>query len=95
MKADAGPTLSLLIAPKQQTDLAMNHAALKRQLQRAESLAQRLAENIAFQQETIAKLDEGGHDVRAAKMFLRRLEATHAKHVADRDRLSKELANHL
>jgi hypothetical protein len=51
------------------------------------------AENIAFQQETIAKLDEGGHDVRAAKMFLRRLEATHAKHVADRDRSFKELAN--
>jgi hypothetical protein len=52
-----------------------------------------LAENIAFQQEMIAKLDEGGHDARAAKMFLGRLEATHAKHVADRDRLSKELAN--
>ena len=51
------------------------------------------AENIAFQQETIAKLDEGGHDVRAAKMFLRRLEATHAKHVADRDRSFKKLAN--
>jgi hypothetical protein len=42
----------------------------------------------------IATLDEGGHDVRAAKLFLRRLEATHAKHVADRDRLSKELPNH-
>jgi hypothetical protein len=26
-------------------------------------------------------------------MFLRRLEAAHAKHVADRDRLFKELAN--
>jgi hypothetical protein len=41
----------------------------------------------------IATLDRSGHDVRAAKMFLRRLEATHAKHVADRDRLFKELAN--
>ena len=81
-----------MIAPKLRNDLVMNHAALQRRLQQAEGLAQRLAENIAFQQETIAKLDEGGHDVRAAKMFLRRLEATHAKHVADRDRLFKELA---
>ena len=82
-----------MIAPKLRNDLVMNHAALQRRLQQAEGLAQRLAENIAFQQETIAKLDEGGHDVRAAKMFLRRLEATHARHVADRDRLFKELAN--
>jgi hypothetical protein len=51
------------------------------------------AENIAFQQEMIAKLNDGSHDVKAAKMFLRRLEAAHAKHVADRDRLFKELAN--
>lgn len=69
--------------------------ALQRRLQRVESLAQRLAENIAFQQQTIANLEQGGHDVKAAKMFQRRLEATHAKHVADRDRLFKELANHL
>jgi len=41
----------------------------------------------------IAGLDEGGHDVRAARMFLRRLEAAHAKHIADRARLFKELAN--
>ena len=67
---------------------------LQRRLQRAESLAQRLAENVCFQRQMIATLDQGGHDVKAAKMFLRRLEATHAKHVADRRRLSKELANH-
>ena len=60
----------------------------------AERLVQRLEENIAFQGRMIATLDRGGHDVRAAKLFLRRLEATHAKHVADRDRLSKELTNH-
>jgi hypothetical protein len=29
----------------------------------------------------------------AAKMFLRRLEAAHAKHVAERDRLFKKLAD--
>ena len=41
----------------------------------------------------IATLDRGGHDVNAAKMFLRRLEAKHARQIADRDRLFKQLAN--
>jgi uncharacterized coiled-coil protein SlyX len=55
---------------------------------------QRLEEKIAFQQQMIAKLDQGGHDVRAAKMkFLRRLEAKQAKHVFHRHPLFKELAN--
>jgi hypothetical protein len=85
---------SLLIAPKPRNDLGMKRDALQRRLQRAESLARRLAENVAFQRQMIATLDQDGHDVRAAKMFLRQLEATHAKHVADRDRLFKELANH-
>jgi hypothetical protein len=39
-------------------------------LQEAEELAQRVEENIAFQRQMIAKLKGGGHDVRAAKMFL-------------------------
>ena len=68
--------------------------ALQRRLQRAESLAQRLAENVTFQRQMIATLDQDGHDVKAAKMFLRRLEASHAKHVAERDQLFKKLANH-
>jgi uncharacterized coiled-coil protein SlyX len=65
----------------------MDRSALQRQLQKAEDLVQRLEENIAFQRKMIATLDRGGHDVRAARMFLRRLEAKQAKHVADRDRL--------
>ncbi len=94
MKAGAGLMPSLLIAPRLRADLGMKRDALQRRLQRAESLAQRLAENVAFQRQMIATLEQDGHDVKAAEMFLRRLEATHAKHVADRDRLSKELANH-
>ena len=85
--------LSLLIASKPRNDLGMKLDALQRRLQRAESLAQRLAENVAFQRQMIATLEQDGHDVKAAKMFLRRLETTHAKHVAERDRLFKELAN--
>ena len=71
----------------------MDHPTLRSRLKDAESLVQRLEENIAFQGRMIGTLDRGGHDVRAAKMFLRRLQATDAKHVADRDRLFKELAN--
>jgi hypothetical protein len=71
----------------------MDRAALQRRLQRAEDLVQRMEENIAFQGRMIATLDRGGHDVKAAKMFLRQLEAKRARHVADRDRLFAQLAN--
>jgi len=43
-------------------------------LQRVEDMARRLQENIALQRRTIARLNEGGHDVKAANMFLRRLK---------------------
>ena len=51
-----------------------------------------MEENIAFQIQMLATLDQGGHDVRAAGMFLRRLETRLAQAVAERDRLFKELA---
>ena len=73
----------------------IDRADLQHQLQRAEDLVQRMEENIAFQGRMIATLDRGGHDVKAAKTFLKWLEARHAKHVADRDRLSRQLADHL
>ena len=71
----------------------MDRPTLQSRLKVAEEVLQRLEENIALQGRMIATLDQGGHDVKAAKLFLRRLEATHARHVADRDRLFRELAN--
>jgi hypothetical protein len=71
----------------------MDRATLESRLQAVEDLLQRMQQNIAFQGRMIATLDQGGHDVKAAQMFLERLEARQAKHVADRDRLFKELAN--
>ena len=71
----------------------MDQPTLQQRLQAVEGLLQRMAENIAFQGRMIATLDRGGHHVKAAKMFLRQLEAKHARHVADRDRLFKQLAN--
>ena len=71
----------------------MDQASLHQRLQGVEALLQRMEENIAVQGRMIATLDRGGHDVKAAKLFLRQLEAKHAKHVADRDRLFKQLTN--
>jgi hypothetical protein len=71
----------------------MERATLKQLLQEAESLLHRGEQNIAHQREVIETLARGGHDATAAKMFLRRLESTQARHVADRNRLFKELAD--
>jgi hypothetical protein len=71
----------------------MDKATLQHRLQVADALVQRGEEAIAFQRQTIATLEGGGHDVEAAKMFLRLLEAKHAGHVAGRDLLFKRLGN--
>ena len=85
--------LSRLIAPKLRNDLGMDRATLQQRLQEAEALMQRMEENIAFQGRMIATLDRGGHDVKAAKMFLRRLEGEARSHIADRDRLFENLTD--
>ena len=71
----------------------MDRAILEQLLREAESLLQRGEHNIAYQREMIGTLERGGHDATAAKMFLRRLESAHARHIADRNRLFKELAD--
>ena len=71
----------------------MDKATLHQRLQAVEVFLQRIKDNIAFQRQTITKLEGGGHDVKAAMMFLRHLEAKHARHLADRDRLFKQVAN--
>jgi hypothetical protein len=50
----------------------MDHPSLDHRLQQAEDLVGRVEKNIAFQRQMIATLDQDGHDVKAAKMFLRR-----------------------
>jgi len=71
----------------------MNRTDLQRRLRETEAQVLRLEENIAFQIQMIAKLEQGRHDVRAAGMFLRRLEAWRKQAVAERDRWSKKLAD--
>ena len=73
----------------------MDRATLKQLLREAENLLHRGEQNIAHQREVIGTLERGGHDAAAAKMFLRRLESQQARHIADRNRLFKQLANML
>ena len=71
----------------------MDRATHEQLLQEAESLLHRGERNIAHQREVIGTLERGGHDATAAKMFLRRLESAQARHIADRNRLFKQLTD--
>jgi hypothetical protein len=71
----------------------MDRAELERRLQEAEYHVERGEQNIVHQRSVIETLERGGHDAKAAHMFLRRLESAQAKHVAERSRLFKELAD--
>ena len=69
----------------------MNRIDLELRLQEAECEVGRGEQNIAHQRGVISTLERGGHDARAAQMFLRRLESAQVRHVAERDRLGREL----
>ena len=71
----------------------MDRATIQQLLQEAESLLHCGELNVAFQREMIGKLEQGGHDVTAAKLFLRRLENQQARHISDRNRLFKQFMN--
>ncbi len=49
-------------------------------------------ENIARLREIIARLERGGHDSAQARGLLARFEEIQQLHIADRDRLERELA---
>jgi arginine repressor len=49
--------------------------------------------NIARQTEIVADLERDGHDVTAARQLLAQFEELQALHIADRNRLEKELAS--
>ena len=76
-EAGAGPTHHR--RSRTRRGLKKDRPTLDHRLQQAEALVGRIEE--VLQRQMIA-----------AKMFLRQLEAKHARHVADRDRLFKQLA---
>jgi hypothetical protein len=71
----------------------MDRTTLKQLLQEADTLLWRGELNIARQRETIATLEQRGGDASAEKMQLRRLETRQARHIADRNRMFKQLAD--
>ena len=71
----------------------MDRTTLQQLLQEADSLLWRGELNIARQRETIAILEQRGEDASAEKMRLRRLETRQARHIADRNRIFKQLAD--
>jgi hypothetical protein len=71
----------------------MDRTTLKQLLQEADTLLWRGELGIARQRETIAMLEHRGEDASAEKMRLRRPESRHARHIADRNRMFKQLTD--
>ena len=71
----------------------MDRATLEQLLREAEVRLYREEQEIARQREVIAALKERGDDASQAKLSLRRLESAQARHIAERNRLFKQLAD--
>ena len=71
----------------------MARANLKHLLEDAELRAQRGQRNIDRQREVVSALERGDQDATIAKALLKIFEKANEIHVADRDRLIKELAD--
>ena len=70
----------------------MDRDILERHLARVEERIAIGATNIARQRELIAELERDGHDASQANQMLAQFLDLQAMHIADRDRLIKELS---
>lgn len=70
----------------------MDRAVLEDHLAQAERHVAEGARHVARQRELVAELKNHGHDWRAAMELLQEFEQMQALHIADRDRLLKELS---
>lgn len=71
----------------------MNRAMLQGHLAQAESHVAKGDQHLARQQELIAKLKRHGRDTADAEGLLKLFEELQVVHVADRDRLLRELGD--
>ena len=71
----------------------MDRTTLKQLLQEADVLLWRGELGIARQRETIALLEHRGEDASAEKMQPQATGNRHARHIADRNRMFKQLAD--
>ena len=69
----------------------MDRDTLKRHLTKVEEQVAIGAQNVAQQRELVAELERDGYDATQAKKMLEQFLEQQALHIADRDRLIKEL----
>jgi hypothetical protein len=69
----------------------MDQEMLKRHLAEAEEHIATGDKNIARQRDLIAQLERDGHDTTSATTFLHEFEQLQAQHIAERERLLREL----
>jgi len=70
----------------------MDRDTLKRHLAKVEEQVAIVAQNVARQRELVAELERDGYDATQAKKMLEQFLEQQALHIADRDRLIKELS---
>jgi hypothetical protein len=70
----------------------MDRQTIAAHLDQAERHARQGAVHVQNQRTLLADLHRGGHDTTEASSLLRRFEELQSLHVADRDRLRRELA---
>ena len=70
----------------------MDRDTLKRHLTNVEDQVAITAQNVARQRELAAELERDGYDASQAKKMLEQFLEQQALHIADRDRLIKELS---
>jgi len=70
----------------------MDRDTLKRHLTKVEEQVAIVAENVDRQRELVAELERNGYDATQAKKMLEQFLEQQALHIADRDRLIKELS---
>lgn len=69
----------------------MDRAMVRDHLAKAEGHVDLGHRHVARQREIVAELERDGHDVRDAKRLLETFEKLLKMHIADRDRLRREL----
>jgi hemerythrin len=70
----------------------MDRAMLSQHLQLAERHVLQADEHVRRQREIVEELERDGHDTRMARKLLAQFEKLQAMHIADRDRLARELS---
>ena len=71
----------------------MDRDTLKQHLTEVEEQVAITAQNVARQRELVAELERDGYDATQAKKTLEQFLEQQAWHIADRDRLIKELSD--